>query len=159
MSPTWWRWEITSTIGLVKSSCLHGEIMVKTREENVEFRTIRDSVCQAPWREWKVLCIPSTTESLTLPFSRLNIISQWIRTNTSGSRMISLPLIVRWLLGWSLGSTGNWIMSISSDRPFYTSIEHDDVGDIQIGEELRKSLEPMMVKYKVDLALGAHIHA
>jgi hypothetical protein len=48
---------------------------------------------------------------------------------------------------------------IRNCRPMYTSIEHGDVSDIRIGAIMREHLEPLFVKYRVDLVLTAHIHA
>jgi hypothetical protein len=44
-------------------------------------------------------------------------------------------------------------------RPMYTSIQHGDIVDLHIAEVIRQHLEPLLVKYEVDLALSAHIHA
>lgn len=51
-----------------------------------------------------------------------------------------------------------WVI-VSFHRPMYTSIEHGDILDLKIADVLRSSIEPLLVKYNVDLALSAHIHA
>jgi hypothetical protein len=51
-----------------------------------------------------------------------------------------------------------WVI-FSYHRPMYTSIQHGDIVDMRVAEKIKENLEPLLVKYQVDLALSAHIHA